>query len=338
MTSHNILFTAPKVVELVEQPLSPPADNEFRLCAEVSLVSSGTESIALNGEFAAGSHWDNWVKYPFRPGYCMVGVVEEIGAGVESVRVGQRVASRVFHAQRQNVGAGFWTRTVSIPDAVSSEDAAWFGMATIAQNGVRRAPHRLGDNVVIIGAGLLGQLVTQYARAFGAREIVVIDTSPERLELAKNHGASQVIGDLNGARDIVRDLTKGRGADIVYDATGHPVVFAPALGLARDFGTLLLLGDSPDPSQQRLTSDVMTRGVQIIAAHDGNPPHASSARDFWTHQEMSDLFFHFLQTGQMRVGDLITHRYTPQQAPQCYEMLLRDRSRALGVIFNWSQP
>ncbi|HEX9996490.1 MAG TPA: zinc-binding alcohol dehydrogenase [Abditibacterium sp.] len=337
MTSKNILFTAPKTVELVEQPLAPLQEGEFRMRADKSLVSSGTECIVLNGEFAAGSHWEKWAKYPFRPGYCMVGTVDEIGADINGVRVGERVAARVFHAQLQNVSTGFWTRTVKVPENLSSEQAAWFGMACIAQNGIRRAPHSLGDSVVVVGAGLLGQLVTQYLRLFGAREIIVIDTSQPRLELAKNHGASHVLSDLGSARETVFDLTRGRGADVVYDVTGHPAVFAPALALARDFGTLLLLGDSPDPGKQCLTSDVMTRGVQIIAAHDGNPPQTATARDRWTHQEMADLFFHFLQSGQMRVGDMITHRYAPNEAPECYDMLLSDRSRALGVIFDWSQ-
>lgn len=79
----------------------------------------------------------------------------------------------------------------------------------------------------------------------------------------------------------------------------------------------------------------MTRGVQIVAAHDNNAPHIATSRDSWSHTAMAQLFFHFVQTGQMRVSDMITHRYSPQNAPACYEMLLRDRSSALGVFFDW---
>ncbi len=336
MTSQNVIFSAPKIVEVRPEPLAPLEDNQFRLRALHSLVSSGTECIALNGDFQPGSHWANYVKFPFRAGYCMVGEVEEIGPQVENFAVGQRVAARVPHAQVQNVADMPGTRCVLVPDGVSSEDAAWFGMATIAQNGVRRAGHELGDNVVIIGAGIFGQLVTQYLRAFGAREIIVIDPATARLELATNHGASRTLESLDDAKTAVREWTQNRGADVVYDATGHPAVFAPALGLARDFGTLLLLGDSPYPSQQCLTSDVMTRGVQIVAAHDNNAPRIGTSRDPWTHAAMSQVFFSYLQSGQMRVSDLVTHRFTPQNAPECYEMLLRDRSKALGVLFDWT--
>jgi threonine dehydrogenase-like Zn-dependent dehydrogenase len=84
-----------------------------------------------------------------------------------------------------------------------------------------------------------------------------------------------------------------------------------------------------------LTPDVITRGVQIIGAHDDLPPAQSSDRDHWSHVEMARLFFTYLQRGQMRVADMVTHRFKPEQAPEAYEQLLRDRSTALGVIFDW---
>ena len=93
---------------------------------------------------------------------------------------------------------------------VAPADAAWFGMACIAQIGVRRAQHELGDTVVLIGAGLLGQLVTQYTRLLGAREIIVIDTAEKRLELARNHGATHTLNmTVDKAKEAVLDLTEG---------------------------------------------------------------------------------------------------------------------------------
>ena len=336
MKTKTVVFSGPRIVELREEALAPLGEDQFLLRAEHSLISTGTETIVLQGEFEPDSHWDNWVKYPFYPGYCMVGTVEQVGAGCTQFAVGDRVATRTGHRSLSVVPQAPHVRAVKVPDGVSPLDAAWFGMATIAQNGVRRARHELGDNVVIIGAGLLGQFVTQYLRIFGAREIIVVDVSPKRLDLAAKHGASHTLQmGAKEATEAVFDLTRGRGADVVYDVTGHPAVFASALGLAKRFGTLLLLGDTAHPGEQRLTPDVMTRGVQIIAAHDGHPPLESSERDYWSSARMAELFFHFLQSGQMRVSDLVTHTYQPHQAPEAYEMLLRDRSAALGVLFDW---
>jgi 2-desacetyl-2-hydroxyethyl bacteriochlorophyllide A dehydrogenase len=335
MKSKNIVFTEPRVAALIEQDVPEMGDSQILVRAEHSLISTGTELICFNGEFEPGTHWDQWVKFPFKPGYCMVGTIEKTGAEVSRFAPGDRVAIRSNHKE-WSVWDAENTRGLKVPEGVAPDDAPWFGMACIAQIGVRRAQHQLGDAVAIIGAGLLGQLVTQYVRLMGAREIIMIDTAPARLELAKQHGATQVLDmTADKAHDAVYDLTDGKGADVVYDITGHPLAFQPALHLARRFGKLLLLGDTARPGQQCLTLDVVTRGVQIIGAHDSMPPAVPNAQEMWTHIEMSHLFFNYLQRGQMRVSDLVTHRFKPEQAPQAYSDLLKDRSTALGVIFDW---
>ena len=336
MQSKNIVFTAPKVAELIDEAVPAMGAGQILVRAEHSLVSTGTELIIFQGEFEPGSHWEQWVKFPMKPGYCMVGIVEDAGAQVQRFAIGDRVALRSNHKQYTVWNAENNSRSVKVPDGVAPDDAPWFGMACIAQIGVRRAAHSLGDAVVIVGAGLLGQLVTQYLCLQGAREIIVIDTAPARLQLAKEHGATQVLNmTADKAHDAVYDLTGGQGADVVYDITGHPASFQPALKLVRRFGKLLLLGDTARPGLQCLTPDIVTRGVQIIGAHDSMPPDTPSAHDRWSHTEMSELFFTFLQRGQMRVADMVTHRYKPQHASQAYTDLLRDRSTALGVIFDW---
>ena len=336
MLSRNVVFTAPKTVALVAEEIPPATPRSILVRAEHSLVSTGTELICLGGEYEPGSHWDKWVKFPHKPGYNLVGIVEEAGAEVTEYSVGDRVALRANHKEWTRWNCVLADRGLKVPDEIAPDAAAWFGMACIAQIGVRRAAHALGDAVVIIGAGLLGQLVTQYLRLQGAREIIVIDTAPARLQLAKDHGATQTLNMKVGeARAAVYDLTGGLGADVVYDITGHVAVFAPALGLARRFGKLLLLGDAAQPAGQHLTPDVVTRGVQIVGAHDSMPPKIPSEHDRWTHSEMSRLFFSYLQRGQMRVADMVTHRFAPEDTPQAYAQLLADRSTALGVIFDW---
>ena len=331
LTSQNIVFTAPNVVELREETVAPPQRGEVLVRAETSLVSTGTELIILAGDFEPDSHWANWVKWPMHPGYNMVGVVEHVGEDAPFA-IGDRIATRTTHHSLGKADG----RGVKVPDGVSSDDAAWYGMACIAQNGVRRAEHELGDTVVIIGAGLLGQFVTQYVRLMGAREIIVIDPAPRRLEMALEHGATRTLNvPVQQAREAVMEWTQGHGADVVYDITGHAAVFTAALGLVRSFGTLLLLGDSPRPGDQRLTGDVISRGVRIIGAHDMNPPLVATDRDRWSHAVMTELFFNYLLRGQMRVSDMVTHRFAPTEAPACYAQLQRDRSHALGVLFDW---
>lgn len=335
MHSQNIVFTGKNQVEVVSQPVSKPSTGQLLVETRASLISTGTECICLARNFEAGTHWDDWVKYPFHTGYCNAGVVLEVGPDTEGFSVGDRVASRAPHGERVIAQA---SSSLKIPDGVSDEDATWQGISGIVQGGVRRAKHTLGDAVVIIGLGLLGQLATQYVRASGAREIIVIDTVAARIEMAKSHGATLGLQmGVADAHDAVFEATQGRGADVVYDITGHPAVFPAALGLARRFGTLLLMGDAGDPGEQRLTGDVIRRGVEIVGTHAAHPPAEASDFAWWTHANMGQLFFAFLRSGQMRVGDLITHRYAPSQAPEAFEMLLTDRSRAMGVVLDWTR-
>ncbi len=333
MDSLNIFFTGPGKVEVARQEVLPPGPGQVLVETRRTLISTGTELICFHRRFAPGTHWDGWVKYPFSPGYSSAGIVREVGDGVEGLRPGDRVATRRPHRQWVTVNAA---SALKIPDAISDEEAIWFGLAGIVQNGVRRAEHELGDAVVVVGLGILGQLVTQYTRLMGAREVIAIETAPARLAMAAAHGATQTLElPVSEARAEVARLTDDRGADVVYDVTGHASVLSAALPLVRRFGKLLLLGDTGTPSEQRLTPDVVTRGLRIIGAHDNNPPAAATDHAWWTHRNMARLFFTFLERGQMRVADLVTHRFRPDEAPSAYDFLTHDRASAMGVVFEW---
>jgi threonine dehydrogenase-like Zn-dependent dehydrogenase len=298
-----------------------------------TLISTGTELTCLGRRFEPGSHWDQWVKYPFYTGYSNAGVVVKTGSTVTRFKPGDRVASRAGH--RRFVVARE-AELVATPEGVSDDEAVWFGIACIVQNGIRRAEHTLGDNVVVIGLGLLGQLAVQFARLSGAREIIAIDTAPRRLEFARAHGATVLLQ--KSAADVRADIlaaTGGRLADVVYDITGHPAVLAPALTLARDLGKVVLLGDAGSPAQQHITGDLISRGLRLIGAHDNNPPKTANDHAWWTRNHMADLFMTYLARRQMRVDDMITHRFKPSDAPAAYARLTEDRATAMAVVFEW---
>lgn len=335
MQSLNMYFTGQNKVEFVSEPVNDPRPNEVLVQTTKTLVSTGTETICLERRFEPGSHWDRWVQYPFPPGYSLAGQVIAVGSEVQDFKPGDRVAARAHHHQYIRTTPD---RLYLIPEGVSDEDATWFGLANIVQIGVRKAEHKLGDEIVIIGLGLLGQLVTQYARLMGAWKIIAIDTAVKRLDMACQHGATTALAqNVGDAQAEVMRLTGGLGASVVYEVTGAPAVFQKALPLLRRFGKLVLLGDTGTPSEQRLTGDVVVKGLTIVGAHDTNPPPEATDHAYWSHRKMTDLFFDYLQRGDMRVGDLVTHRYSPADAVQAYEMLRTDRAAAMGVVFDWTQ-
>ncbi len=334
MNRKTIFFTGKEQIEVREEPVEPPRAGELLLQTTRTLISTGTEGIVLTGNFSPGTHWDRWVSYPFRAGYSHAGRVVGIGEGVEGWKIGDRAATYGGHTSYEIVQA---TQAVRIPEGVSDEDATWAALGSTTQIGARTANHIMGDSVVVIGLGLLGQLVNQYARLLGALDVIAVDTAPRRLEMAAAHGATETL-QMSAADALphVERITRGRRADVVYDVTGNPVVFATALPLARDLGTLVLLGDAGNPQEQRLTPDVIKRGVRIAGAHMTHAPAGHTPGVRWSRYGMRELFLTYLQRGQMRVKDLNTHRYKPEQASEAYTMLQRERATAMGVIFEWA--
>lgn len=312
-----ITFTGPGQVEVRRERLRRPNSAEVLLDARCSLVSTGTERRCLERDFAPDTHWDSWVTYPFRPGYSFVGVTEE----------GARMCAYAPHAQRAVVEK---QQLIPVPDGVTDEDASWFALASIAQIGLAAAAMAPGDSVAILGAGVLGQLVAQLARAAGAGTVIVVARSRPRLDAAVAHGATYAVAtDAARARDEVLARTDGEGAAVVFDVTGSEPVFADALRLARRHGTVVLLGDAGDPGEQRLGPELLLAGLRVVGAHS---THADTAE----RRRMADEFFAFVQDGTVVVRDLITSRVSPQDAPALYASLADADPARLGVLFDWS--
>ncbi|NUQ02205.1 MAG: hypothetical protein HUU35_20345, partial [Armatimonadetes bacterium] len=98
------------------------------------------------------------------------------------------------------------------------------------------------------------------------------------------------------------------------------------------FGTLLLLGDSPEPSRQTLTHDVLTRQLRIVGTHNAK---LSGDAAWWTEERQIGFFLELIARGEMRVADLVTHRFGPEDPQEVYQLLQRQRETAMGVLFDW---
>jgi 2-desacetyl-2-hydroxyethyl bacteriochlorophyllide A dehydrogenase len=311
--AQRILFDAKDHIGLEEYTPEPLTEGTVRFHTRYSLISSGTEGIVLRGLFDPGTHWANWISYPFRPGYSAVGVVAELGPGVSGLEVGNRVAARVGHAADHVVPASACTR---VPDEVPLDQACWFGLAKIGLVGALAAGYGLGDAVAVIGAGPIGQMSVRWAVAAGATRVVVVDTVPERLEVARQGGATEVVA---APVDTVAELGRPR---VVVDSTGNAAVFASALRLVADHGRVVLLGDTGSPAGQHLTSDVITRGVTVVGAHD---KHGSS--------DLHETFFQLARAGRFDLTGLTTHVFAPKDFQAAYDTA----GKGLGIAFDWSQ-
>ena len=334
MRSLDIVFPQARAVALVTTDVPEPAFGEVRCQALSSLVSTGTESFCLAGSFDPDTFWQEWVQYPFAPGYSMTSRVVDVGPGVEGIAVGDRVATSTPHSSVFVVPAGDCIR---VPDAVTDEQACWTSLACTTQLGVRRAGLELGESAAVVGLGVLGQLVVQYLRLSGARRVIAIDTVESRLAAATAGGATDTIAaDVAAARQVIHELTAGGMVDVAFDITGHPAVLSPTTRLVHQLGRVVLLGDTPTPSRQQLGPRIVADSVSVLGVHASAAPEIATLRDPWTLSAMAGLFFDFIVAGRMNVDSLASHRFTPDQAVDVYEALRQDRSAFLGVFLDWT--
>jgi 2-desacetyl-2-hydroxyethyl bacteriochlorophyllide A dehydrogenase len=326
--SNRVAFTGKQAVELQSHSLAGPAAGEVLVKTTWSLMSTGTENIVFNRNFAPGTHWDNWVKYPFFPGYCAVGSIIAVGEGVPASRVGENVAIRAGHAAHHLIKAD---EAYPIPAGIPLREATWFGLAKIAFMGARRAEYRAGDDVLVIGAGPIGQMSLRWAAACGAGRITTIDLEPARLALATAGGASQVLSSKpEESHDLLKAHHDGLLPRVVLDTTGHAPVFASALTTVRDFGRLILIGDTGKPQEQHLTPDVITRGLSVVGAHDCH----NDAE--WNNATITRLFFRLVGSGRFPLHGLVTDVFKPADCVAAYAAANARRGTTMGIVFDWN--
>ena len=323
----RIVFTGKNQVELELWSPEDPGPGEVRVRARWSLMSTGTETIVLHRRFAPGTPVDLWVKYPFHPGYAQVGVVEQVGAGVTTLGEGDLVVSRSHHASHAVGNAGHFTK---VPAGVAEQDAAWFALAKITAIGARAVDYHLGDSVLVIGAGPIGQMSLRWALAAGAERVVALDPFPARLAAATRAGAHATISaSVHAAVDAVRAAFGGDLPQVVVDATGHHQVLASALGLAGRKGRILVIGDTGTPSEQRMSPDLISKGLTIVGAHDGHEEPG------WDGARYYRLFFAMVAAGRFPLGGLATHAFTPEQCREAYAAADERRGETMGIFFDW---
>ena len=327
---HRIVFPERGRAVLQEFDLPEMAGDSVRVRTIHSLMSIGTETAILNQRYDPGTHYDRIFGFPqLKTGVQAVARVEAVGPDVREFETGARVYMRMAHGSHQVMPEA---QLSPVPDAVDSRPACWCGLAKTAFRAARAAPFDPGRQVLIIGAGPVGQMAVRWARSANVGLLAVSDLSEYRLGHAARGGATHTLcGDIAGQLDEIGAMNGGAGPEIVVEATGSPAVFPSALAAAARFGKVILLGDTGFPGRQHLTSDVMTRGLTIQATHD------SHDRDGWTQRRVDELFFASLMAGRFDVGGLITHEFSPADCAQAYALAVERRGEVMGILFDWSQ-
>lgn len=337
MKSVNVVFPEKGRIEVAEQDIPALGETQVLCRAEASLISIGTELRCLRGVSDPDTNWNAWVRYPFAPGYCMAGTVIETGPAAANFKAGDRIVTQHPHCQYFAADSND-VNLLPIPEGISFEEAAWQPLGCITQLGARRAEIQLGDDVGIVGLGMLGQLVAQYLKNMGVRSLLAIDVNDWRVEQAMRNGATHsFVGKPQDAAAAVLEMTCGRKLDTVYDITGLPKTLSSVTTLVRRGGKVILLGDNTQPSQQALGPNVVSDSLSILGIHGSMCPDSASEFARWSWKEMAGLFFDMVLAGRMNVKGMAQSTHSPAEAEKVYMWLEEEKPDAFGVLFDWNR-
>lgn len=282
---------------------------------------------------------------PMPLGYSCAGVVDEVSNGAMDISVGTPVAcggaGMALHADYVVVPRNI---CVPIPQGVSFQQAAFTTVGAIALHSTRIADVRLGENVVVIGLGLIGLLIVQILKAGGCR-LFGIDVNPQRVEwveqiaicAATERGAPSIY-------DRVLDFTSGYGADaVIITATvadNDPVVLAGEL--ARHKGRVVIVGRTVMNAPRETFLFKELRMATSYASGPGTDDQTYEVEGYdypigyvrWTENRNMQCFLDMLSEKRIDIAPLITHTFSIDEAPAAFDLINDPKAQTIGVILD----
>ena len=354
---------------LEEIPVPSPASGAVLIRTSRSLISAGTERMLVDfgragwiekirqqperaqqvldkmradGVLATLEAVRSKLDQPIPLGYCNAGRVAAVGAGAAEFSVGDRVVSNGSHAEFVAVGRNLCAR---IPESVGDDEAVFAPLAAIALQGLRLAGPAIGERFCVIGLGLIGLIAVQLLRANGCR-VLGVDPDPAKTALARRFGADVV--DPDAAEDVLKSaesFSAGQGIDavLITAATDSNQPVEQAARMCRQRGRIVLIGVT---GLELNRADFYKKEISFQVSCSYGPGrydevYENRGIDYpfglvrWTEQRNFQAALQLMESGQLDVRPLISHRFAFDGAGAAYD-LLADRTQAsLGIMLDY---
>ncbi len=292
------VLAGPGRFELSEVPRPEPAPDEVLVRVAACGVCS-SELAAFAGDSGA---------YPRFIGHEVSGTVVEVGPAVTGLAVGDPVGCWVLshgYAEFVAVPGEYCFPAGGVPlDEALAEPLA------CAVNAVEETDVRLGDDVVLIGAGFMGNLVQALVSLRGPRQLIVADTRPDALARATALGATRVVDVRSESlAEVVAAATGGRGADITFEATGGQAAQDMVGETTRMSGTVVLVGFHQGQARRINLAHWNWMAFGIVNAH---------YRDIGTIMRGMSVGMRLLTSGRLSLAPLVSHRFPLDQVDEAF--------------------
>ena len=279
-------------------------------------------------------------------GYSAAGIVIGVGEDVSEFRIGDRVAcAGVGYASHAEVLSVPKNLCVRLPAEASFEAGAFGTLGAIALQGVRLAEPTLGEAVVVIGLGLLGQITIQLLRANGCR-VFGIDLDPEKIELARELGAESGSVNNEDVKQAVMGWSRGRGADAVLitaaTPSNQPIELAGEISRLKGRVVAVGLVGLDIPRNLYFKRELTLRISMSYGPGRYDPEYEERGHDYpfayvrWTEGRNIEAFLDLVADGRVNVERLITHRFPIEEAERAYQLISGEVEEPyLGVVLRY---
>jgi len=332
MEARTLYFTEPGSVDIRTEQLPPPCGDELLVETAASGISAGSELLVYRGEFPESVAVDESIdaldgsfEYPLAYGYSTVGEVVETGPESESWN-GRRVFCFAPHATHVRSSPD---SVVPVPADVETGSATLLPTVETATNLVLDGQPRVGERVIVFGAGPVGLCTTHVLAGFPLDELVVVEPVAFRRDVAREMGADRAVSPVEAAPFAERDPA---GADLVYELSGRPETLNDAIEAA-GFDSRVVVGSwygskraevDLGGSFHRERIDLLSSQVSTIAPE---------LRGRWDTARRFDVAFERLR--KLETESLATHRVPFGDAAEAYRLLDTSPADALHVILTY---
>ena len=289
-----------------------PSGNEVKTETIYSGITNGTERNQLIG----GNYAPKDEQLPTGGnGYQNVGRVIEVGPNVSELQVGDVLYMSAIHAEYIVIAED--DLLIKLPDSIDRTDAALFGMTSVAMRTCRNTELKMGERVLIVGAGIIGQVAAQIAAVMGAR-VTLCDINPNRLEIAREIGAAETVLDVSGDgwEKGVADGT----FDAVIDFAGVPGMEDQFISAVRQHGRVIFIAG---------------RGKVTYTFNLGQGREIQLKQN--SHFDRDDLenLCRLVDRGLVKIAPLIRDVVSVSEAKRIYDTLRDNPTELLGTVFVW---
>lgn len=330
----QLWFTGVHRVECREGELAPPAAGEVVVKTRCSAISAGTELLVYRGKIPAqmtldatldnlNTAADSGSLYPLQYGYACVGEVLSAGDNTDAAWIGRRVFSFQPHVSHFVAPV---SALIPIPDDVPDDAAVFLANMETAVNLVQDGSPVIGENVVVLGQGIVGLLLTAVLAQHPLAQLLTLDALPQRRLLSLQLGASASEDVVVPAASLqaryfseaIRNDIKSNGADLIYEVSGVPDALNTAIALS-GFESRIVIGSWYGTATAAIALGAEAHRNRLRISTSQVSTLASGLSGRWDKQRRFQTVWQMIR--RVKPQQLISHRATLAEAASVYQRL-----------------